>query len=247
MDDLEQESTPATMIPPITFEQARVLGCLVEKELTTPENYPLTLNSLLLACNQTTNREPVVSFSEDIVRDALGSLLPRGFVFQVSIPGARVQKFKHNLNGKFPRLEKPGLALMAVLLLRGPQTVGELRQRSERLQTFPDLAAVESILKELVEYPGTPLVTMLPAGGGRKAVTYAHTLCGPVDAAATPVTHSSATVSSGDGSWRERIERELADLRAEVACLRAQIASSEPPSSVGVSEVGDAPGSRFIP
>lgn len=246
MDDLEQESTPAT-IPPITFEQARVLGCLVEKELTTPENYPLTLNSLLLACNQTTNREPVVSFSEDIVRDALESLKPRGFVFQVSIPGARVQKFKHNLNGKFPRLEKPGLALMAVLLLRGPQTVGELRQRSERLQTFPDLAAVESVLKNLVEYPETPLVTMLPAGGGRKAVTYAHTLCGHVDAAMPPLNHSSATASSGDGSWRERIERELADLRAEVAALRAQMARSEPASSVGVSEVGGAPGARFIP
>lgn len=246
MDDSEQEAAEATGIPPITFEQARVLGCLVEKELATPENYPLTLNSLLLACNQTTNREPVVSFSEDIVRDALEALKPRGFAFQVSIPGARVQKFKHNLHGKFPRLEKPGLALMAVLLLRGPQTVGELRQRTERLQAFPDLAAVESSLRELVEYPDTPLVTMLPAGGGRKAVTFAHLLCGSVDAAMPPASHPPMLTSSGEMAWRERIERELAELRAEVAGLRAQLASKgEPPSGL---DDGEGPsGSRFIP
>ena len=246
MDNPEQESAPTSAIPPITGEQARVLGCLLEKELTTPENYPLTLNSLLLACNQTTNREPVVNFSEDTVRDALEALKPRGFAFQVSIPGARVQKFKHNLNGKFPRLEKPGLALMAVLLLRGPQTVGELRQRTERLQTFPDLAAVESALKELEDYPDTPLVTMLPAGGGRKAVTFAHLLCGPVDTTTPPVIHVSLPTSSGDGAWRERIERELVDLRSEVAELRAQLASRQQPAA-NVAEGEDHSGSHFIP
>src|SRR5262245_25998116 len=109
----EAASTPA--LEPITFEQSRVLGCLIEKEMTTPENYPLSLNSLVAACNQSSNREPVVSFDETTVLDALEALKARGFAFQVTIPGARVQKFKHNLNGKFPRLEKPGLALMCVL------------------------------------------------------------------------------------------------------------------------------------
>ena len=130
-------------LEPITFEQSRVLGCLLEKEMTTPENYPLTLNSLVSACNQSSNREPVVSFDEATVLDALEELKTRGLAFQVSIPGARVQKFKHNLNGKFPRLEKPGLALMCVMLLRGPQTAGELRQRTERMQAFPDIPSVE--------------------------------------------------------------------------------------------------------
>jgi uncharacterized protein YceH (UPF0502 family) len=225
----EEPSTPSTF-DPISFEQARVLGCLIEKEMTTPENYPLTLNSLVTACNQSSNREPVVSFDEGTVLDALEVLKTRGLAFQVTIPGARVQKFKHNLNGKFPRLEKPGLALLCVLLLRGAQTPGELRQRTERLHGFLDIPSLEAALQELIAYPETPLVVRIPAGGGRKTVTYAHLLCGPVEAGQAPVTIGAAASSrtSVDAGWKERIERELAALREEVAQLRRLLKQDEP-------------------
>ena len=136
------ESPAPPTFAPITFEEARVLGCLIEKESTTPEYYPLTLNQLAAACNQSTNREPVVAFDESTVQQALEGLKARQLAFQVTIPGARVQKFKHNATGKFPRLEKPTLALLCVLLLRGQQTAGELRQRTERLFNFGDLPSV---------------------------------------------------------------------------------------------------------
>jgi uncharacterized protein YceH (UPF0502 family) len=228
---MSDETSPPATLEPITFEEARVLGCLLEKEMTTPENYPLSLNSLVAACNQSSNREPVVNFDEAAVLAALEELKTRGLAFQVSVPGARVQKYKHNLNGKFPRLEKPGLALMCVMLLRGPQTAGELRQRTERMQAFPDIPAVETSLQELVNYPETPLVVRIPAGAGRKAVTYAHLLCGPVEShqAATPSIASSSRTSV-DTEWKERIEQELALLRNEVAHLRSLL-NAEPDQS----------------
>jgi uncharacterized protein len=212
----------ASTLQPLTFEQIRVLGALIEKEMTTPEYYPLSLNSLVAACSQSSNREPVVNFDEAMVLAALEDLKTRGLAFQVSIPGARVQKYKHNLNGKFPRLEKPGIALMCVLLLRGAQTAGELRQRTERLHGFADIPSVEATLRELSEYPDTPLVATIPAGGGRKAVTYAHLLGGPVDTSQKmPVSVGTAgSRSSEDAEWKERIEREIAELRREVAELR---------------------------
>lgn len=228
---------------PLTFEQARVLGSLIEKAMTTPESYPLTLNSLVAACNQSSNREPVMSLHESTVLEAVDALKTRGFAFQVTIPGARVQKFKHNLDGKFPRLEKPGLALMCVLLLRGPQTAGELRQRTERMHGFADIPSLEAALQELTVYPGTPLVTLVPAGAGRKAVTYAHLLCGPVETQVPARAVPAMPAPSGDTSWRERIERELAELRAEVAELRTKL-------GVQQDEAGDVSrdtGFNYIP
>src|SRR2546425_119050 len=106
--DTEESTTPSP--EPLGFEEARVLGCLVEKEMATPDNYPLTLNQLIAACNQSTNREPVVSFDESTVLKAIEGLKARQYAFQVTLAGARVQKYKHNLTGKFPRLEKPTLA-----------------------------------------------------------------------------------------------------------------------------------------
>lgn len=221
-------SEDAASVPePLTFEQARVLGCLIEKEMTTPEYYPLTLNSLVAACNQSSNRDPVVSFDEATVLAAIEGLKSRAFAFQVSIPGARVQKYKHNLNGKFPRLERPGLALMSVLLLRGTQTAGELRQRTERMQQFPDISSLEAALQELTDYPDTPLAVRLPAGAGRKAVTYAHLLCGPVESA-PPVIVASAARVPADPDWRLRVEMELESLRGELAELRRLIGPQEP-------------------
>jgi uncharacterized protein YceH (UPF0502 family) len=140
--------------------------------------------------------------------------------FQVSMAGSRVPKFKHNISGRYPHLEEPGIALLCTLLLRGPQTVGELRQRSERMVPFPDIPSVESELNNLINYPGGPLITFFAPGGGRKSATYAHLLCGEVSAPNAIIAITASEVPS-DPSWKEKIEAEIASLRAEVAELKA--------------------------
>ena len=229
--DINGEGTTSghASLQPLTFEEVRVLGCLVEKEMTTPEYYPLTLNALIAACNQTTNREPVMGLDEATVREALEVLKSRGYVLQVTLAGARVQKYKHSLLTKFPRLEKPTLALLGVLLLRGPQTAGELRQRTERMYSFGDMGSVESGLRELMAYAETPLAVSIPAGGGRKAITYVHLLGGPVESSgvATSSAGEAAVRANTEVAWRERIEGEIAALRDEVAELRRRLAAAE--------------------
>lgn len=210
----------------LSFEEARVLGCLIEKETTTPDYYPMTLNAVMTACNQSTSRDPVVSFDEKTVLSALEGLKGRQLAFQLNIAGARVPKFKHNLSGKFPHLEEPGIALLATLILRGPQTVGELRQRTERMIPFPDIPAVEAELAKLADYPGGPLITTFAPGGGRKSATYAHLLCGEA-AAPNPIVTITGSESI-EPSWREKVESELAALRAEVADLKAALAARQP-------------------
>jgi uncharacterized protein YceH (UPF0502 family) len=241
----ESSSTEASSFTPITFEQARVLGCLIEKEMTTPENYPLTLNSLVTACNQSSNREPVVSFDEATVLEAIEALKTRGFAFQVTIPGARVQKYKHNLNGKFPRLEKPGLALMCVLLLRGAQTAGELRARTVRMHAFEDIPSLEAALHELINYPESALAVGIPAGGGRKAVTYAHLLCGTEGIHHAPVASAPSDGHAADAGWKSRIEQELAALRDEVADLRRLLRAGTEPASPAPDEITST--GTFVP
>ena len=220
MENEEEFSGPQ----PLTLEEARVLGCLIEKELTTPEYYPLTMNSLITACNQTTNRDPVLKLDETMVWEAINGLKDRRYMLQLTQAGARSQKYKHTIESKFPRLTKPEIALLSVLLLRGQQTAGELRQRTERQHGFLDIASVEHSLKKLIEYPEMPLAISIPAGGGRKAVTYASLLCGPVDVNATAANVSEETSSrarvSVDQEWKDRIERELTELRAEVERLK---------------------------
>lgn len=219
----------ASALQPLTYQEVRVLGCLVEKEMTTPEYYPLTLNALVAACNQTTNREPVLRLDEDTVREALEGLKSRGYALQVTLAGARVQKYKHNLSHKLPRLEKPTLALLCVLLLRGPQTAGELRMRAERMHAFADIPAAESAIRELMTYPETPLVESIPAGGGRKTITYVHLLGGPVETSgvATSSAGEAAVQANTDVAWRERLESEIATLRDEVADLKRRLGSLE--------------------
>ncbi|QIF00189.1 DUF480 domain-containing protein [Roseimicrobium sp. ORNL1] len=227
----EGATTPSasSTLQPLTYQEVRVLGCLVEKEMTTPEYYPLTLNALVAACNQTTNREPVLKLDEDTVREALEGLKSRGYALQVTLAGARVQKYKHNLGHKLPRLEKPTLALLCVLLLRGPQTAGELRQRAERMHAFADIPATESAIRELMTYPETPLVESIPAGGGRKTITYVHLLGGPVETSgvATSSAGEAAVQANTDIAWRERLENEIANLRDEVAELKRRLGSLE--------------------
>ena len=228
--DSDDISSPAQPTPePLDAVQVRVLGCLIEKEHTTPDYYPLTLNGLITACNQSTNRDPVVSYDERTVMEALESLKVRQFVFQVTMAGARVQKFKHNLERKIPWLEKPEIALLTTLLLRGAQTVGELRQRCERIQIFPDLFAVEDSLKKLMSNEhGEPLAVCFPPGPGRKSALYMHTLSGVPDAPSTAATGPlpisiTARPATMDEDWKTKIEAELAALRAEVESLKAQL------------------------
>lgn len=231
MSDSPAADFPETAPVPesLSAEQARVLGCLMEKEHTTPDYYPLTLNGLQTACNQSTNRDPVVSYDEHTVMEALEGLKARHFALQITMSGARVQKFKHNMDRKFPWLEKPEIALLTTLLLRGPQTLGELRQRSERIQMFPDLDAVEATLKHLAENEhGEPLVVCFPPGPGRKSALYMHTLAGvpevPALSAAVPVNPPVTTRTLPvDDEWKAKMELEVAALRAEVEGLKAKL------------------------
>ena len=224
----EPQAIPQAL-PIITPEQARVLGCLLEKEQTTPDYYPLTLNALVTACNQSTNRDPVVSYDERTVQEALEGLKQRQFALQVTLAGARVQKFKHNTEHKLPWLERPHVALLTTLLLRGPQTVGELRQRSERIQIFPDLTAVEETLQQLMGADhGAPLVVCFPPGPGRKSALYVHTLCGTPEAPAAGVSAAATIVYAPppptvDEEWKARVEGELSALREELAALKSQL------------------------
>ncbi len=232
-EDIANESSIAAApgFVPLTFEQARVLGCLIEKESTTPDAYPLTLNSLTLACNQSTNREPVTGLAETQVLAALEGLKVRKFAFQVTLVGARVQKFRHNLAGKLPHLEKPEIAILCVLLLRGAQTVGELRQRTERLYHFPDLPSLEATLQTMMKPEhGEPLVVCFPPGPGRKSSVYLHTLAGVPEAPVTGTRTEIASFEPGSGAvreddllWRERVEGELKALREELRSLKEKL------------------------
>jgi hypothetical protein len=203
--------------------EVRVLGCLIEKELTTPEYYPLSLNSLTNACNQKSNRDPVMLLEEaDVVR-ALDSLRFKRYARQAG-DGGRVAKYRHSLAESL-RLDPPALALLAELLLRGPQTVGELRTRGERMAPFTDLAAVELVLQELMDL-NPSLVTKLPRQAGRKEIRYAHYLSGePVvlqEESSAPPEAARLRVASENDRFA-RLEEEVAVLRGEVAELRKQI------------------------
>lgn len=225
---METENPPSAIpSPPLSAVEARILGCLIEKELTLPDYYPLTLNALVTACNQTTNREPVMSLDEGTVQQALENMKARGWVFQVTVVGARAQKFRHNLKGKLPRLEKPAVSLLCVLLLRGTQTVGELRQRAERMQVFPDLESVEAVLADLIAYPEGPVVACLPASAGRRVAGYAQLLTGepggtaPVEQISTAPLPS--VVAPADVEWKQRMEIEIDLLKTQIARLKARL------------------------
>jgi uncharacterized protein len=194
--------------------EVRVLGALIEKEMTTPEYYPLTLNALTNACNQKSNRDPVMALEEAEVVRALDSLRQKGLAMQAA-ESSRVPRYGHALEAKL-RLEPEELAVLCELLLRGPQTVGELRGRAERMHSFADLAEVEQVLGDLSERQ-PPLVVKLPRQPGRKEPRIAHLLSGPPELA------SEGPVAPPEGARRlvmaenERIatlEQEVADLRA---------------------------------
>jgi uncharacterized protein YceH (UPF0502 family) len=209
----------------LTAAQARVLGALVEKEVTTPDYYPLSLNALINACNQRSNREPVTDLDEDTVRMALHGLEDKGLAGRTKSADSRVTKYEHWLGEAF-NFNRAETALICVLLLRGPQTPGELRGRTERMHPFEELTDVAAGLQKLMERE-PPLVAVLPRQPGTKESRYAHLLSGKVEGAsfAAPPVYAS-TSPSGDGVDSERIARleaEMAELRKEMAALLQKV------------------------
>ena len=199
--------------------QARVLGCLMEKKETTPEQYPLTLNSLKNACNQKTARNPVTSYNEGEIGHTLRELESMGFVREAW--GARVAKYEH-LAGKALELQSKGLALLCPLILRGPQTLGELKTNAHRLYELDDLDDIHYMLQRLAEHE-PPLVAALPKQAGQKEGRYAHLLCGEPDI--PEPAQSSAPVHHASG-LEERVatlENQVEALKQEIETLRSQL------------------------
>jgi uncharacterized protein len=208
----------------LTEAEARVLGSLVEKDITTPDYYPLSLNALVNACNQKSNRDPVMNLNDDAVRQALHSLNEKGLAGNATGAGdSRVAKFEHRMQEAF-NLTRPETALLCVLLLRGPQTPGELRGRTERLHRFEDLTDVQSTLQKLMARE-EPLAKVLPRQPGTKEARYAHLLCGdkPEWEAPAPVVSEARGENSTDDERIVRLEEEVATLRKEMADLKDEV------------------------
>jgi uncharacterized protein YceH (UPF0502 family) len=216
----------------MTFElsalETRVLGCLLEKERLTPENYPLSLHSLTTACNQSTNREPVSSYDEKTVEAGVNALREKKLASVVFGAGSRVQKYRHLLLNHY-ELKPPEVAVLCVLLLRGPQTPGELRVRSERMYGFPSLEAVQSCLDDLA-IDATPLVRLLEQRPGQKERRYAQLLSAEAVSAESfgepaPVFAAPKSETSADDSRLIAMEQEIARLKSELASLREDFAA----------------------
>ena len=197
---------------------ARVLGSLVEKEITTPEYYPLSLNALANACNQKNNREPVMNLDEDEIRQALHQLEDDGLAGAARGMDSRVAKYEHRMQEVF-NFTRGEIAVVCVLLLRGPQTPGELRGRSERMHRFEELSDVQSTLQRLMQRE-PPLVKVLPRQPGTKEARYAHLFSGE-PAEVTGAVEASEYARPGPSM--AQMEAEIAALREEVAELRAQV------------------------
>jgi uncharacterized protein YceH (UPF0502 family) len=206
--------------------ETRVLGSLIEKDVTTPDYYPLSLNALVNACNQKNNRDPVMNLDPEAVRQALDTLQEKRLAGPTSSADSRVTKYEHRLQEVF-NFTRGETAILCVLLLRGPQTPGELRGRTERMHRFEDLTEVQSTLQRLMQRE-PPLVRVLPRQPGTKEARYKHLLAGDVedggDAARAPSPASLAS-DSADADRIARLEDEVADLRKEVADLKQQFAS----------------------
>lgn len=201
--------------------ETRVLGSLVEKQVTTPEYYPLTLNSLTLACNQKNNRNPVTSYNEDQVAQALETLREKNLTYVFYGSTSRVPKYKHVMP-EIMHLSSPEIALMCVLMLRGPQTPGELRGNAARLFEFSTLEEIEETLGALISRD-EPLVVRLPRQPGQKEVRFAHLLSGAIDVEALLESERSAPTPRRSSSDQiERLEQKVDALTAEVDKLRLQ-------------------------
>lgn len=215
------------MHPPLSHVEVRVLGALIEKAVTTPDYYPLSLSGLTAACNQTSNREPVMRLDEGEVSEAVVTVRRRGLVRAIQPSGARVTKFEHLLANAL-NLDARELAVLCVLMLRGPQTIGELHTRTARLAEFADLAAVEATLDALIARDPEPLVVRLPRRAGQKELRHAHLLSGEAAAAEERVPNEAASAASprapGDEDRVAALERTVDELRAALDALREEFA-----------------------
>ena len=214
-----------TARPDLTAPEQRVLGCLLEKQRTTPDQYPLSLNALRLACNQATNREPVVQYDEDTIREALHGLGRRRFTRLASGHTSRASKYRHLLDDALA-VDAADQAVLAILLLRGPQTPGELKLRTERLHPFAGLEAVEAQLESLID---RGFVARLERRPGQKELRYAHLLGedAPEEAAepaaVEPLRVAAAPAPGALTARVDALETEVAALRGELAALRAEL------------------------
>lgn len=205
--------------------ETRILGCLLEKERLTPENYPLSLNALAAACNQTTNRDPITSYDEKTIDAGLLSLREKKLAMVVFGAGSRVQKYKHRLPEHYT-LEAREIGLLCVLLLRGAQTLGELRTRTERFYGFPDLESVRACLDDLAK-PGTELVRLLPQRPGQKEQRYIQLLSLPSAIEEAPAEAGAAEPISAPrlADRVEALEKQVIDLQGELQRVREEFAA----------------------
>ncbi|AOV98583.1 hypothetical protein A9798_09880 [Edwardsiella hoshinae] len=205
--------------------EARVIGCFLEKQITTPEQYPLSLNALTTACNQKTNREPVLELSESEVQNALDLLVRKHQIRSINAPGSRVVKYEHRFcNSEFGdlRFSPAEVALICCLLLRGPQTPGELRTRCNRLYAFADVNEAEQVLNRLAEREDGPFVLRLAREPGRRESRYAHLFCGAPALGAEGAPVPAPLMVSEAETLSERVtalETEVAELKRQLASL----------------------------
>jgi uncharacterized protein YceH (UPF0502 family) len=206
----------------LTENEARVLGSLVEKDITTPDYYPMSLNALVNACNQKSNREPVMSLNDEAVRKAIYSLNEKGLAGTASTADSRVPKYEHRMQEAF-NFTRRETAVLCVLMLRGPQTPGELRGRTERMHRFEDLTDVQSTLQKLMTRE-EPLAKVLPRQPGTKEARYAHLLCGEQPGWDAPAPVETRAESSAEGERIARLEEEVTNLQKDIADLKQEFA-----------------------
>jgi uncharacterized protein len=223
----------ANPLPALSLLETRVLGTLAEKQHTVPDSYPMTLNALVSGCNQKTSRDPVIEASEAEVRATLDSL--KGYNLVMETSGGRVSRYAHNIE-RVLQIPSQSAALITVLMLRGPQTVGELRINSERLHKFSDISAVQGFLEELAARPAGALVVELARLPGSRENRWAHLLSGmpKVEAAPAAEAKPAADVSLGEMSALKanvaRLETEIGMLKSEIARIRKELGIADGPT-----------------
>jgi len=214
-----------------TLYEARVIACLIEKEITTPDQYPLSLNALTNACNQKSNRDPVLAMDEVTVQQTVDELIKKRLILDKSGFGSRVVKYQHRFcNSEFGNLKfsPQELGIICVLMLRGPQTPGELRTRTNRLCKFSDMRELESVLAQLMERDDGPFVVRLPQVAGKRESRFAHLFSGEVQLADSSQ-HQEARVqpSGADNERLDKLEQLVSELRQELQRLEARIGQLE--------------------
>jgi uncharacterized protein YceH (UPF0502 family) len=215
----------------LTVNEARVIGALIEKERTTPDQYPLSLHALTAACNQKSSREPVMNLDEGQVKETLDSLIKKRLVSEKTGFGSRVAKYQHRFcNTDFGdlKLSEQELGIICVLLLRGPQTPGELRIRTERLCRFNDVHETEAVLNNLIDREDGPFVVRLPREAGKREPRYAHLFSGDVEVVQAVASDDSEEISRADHGRMEELEKTVEALREEIEAIKQRLDRMSP-------------------